>query len=267
MCNVSEAELHGYADGELEQGRQEAVRRHLAVSLADAARVESWRRQNETIRSAVPPVQASQLPRSLLVSAQRRWGQNRRSWRERWFGCWTGLAFASGALVAGSALVVSSRLTEPEETPAPPPQEISAIGSEFLAKQAAASLQEFAARPGPNLSANGSGRDPGLQVPVMPAFSAEGLKLAAIRAIPSGQGQMLCFYYAKPGGGPVALCAAKANEPGETPPGFIGPSPAAAVYWRQLGADYVLLGALSEATLQKLAGELRNEIAGFGGGK
>lgn len=267
MLSVSEAELHGYADGELDQGRQEAVRRHLAVSPADAARVESWRRQNETIRSAFPPVQASQLPRSLLHSAQGRWGQNRRSWRERWFGCWAVLAFASGALAAGSGLFVSSRLTEPEETPAPPPQEISVMGSEFLAKQTAASLQEFAARPGPSLSANRSGRDPGLRVPVMPALSAEGLKLAAIRAIPFGQGQMLCFYYAKPGGGPVALCAAKANDPGETPPRFIGDSPAAAVSWRQLGADYVLAGALSEASLQKLAGELRGEIAGFGGGK
>src|SRR5262249_15019378 len=122
MRSVSEAELHGYADGELDQGRQEAVRRHLAVSPADAARVASWRRQNETILSAFPPVQASQLPRSLLVSAQRRSGQNRRSWRERWFGCWTVLAFASGALVAGSALFVASQLTEPEESPALEPQ-------------------------------------------------------------------------------------------------------------------------------------------------
>jgi anti-sigma factor RsiW len=264
MRRVSEADLHGYADGKLDQGRQEAVRHHLAVFPADAARVESWRRQNETIRSAFPPVEASQLPRSLLVSAHRRRGHNQRFWRDRWFGCWTALAFASGALVSGSAFFLLTRLAEPEISPALSAQSASGAGNEYFAQQAAASLREFAARPGHNHSQNASGRDPGLQVPVMPALSAEGLKLAAIRAIPSGQGQMLCFYYAKPDGGPIALCAAKANEPDETTPRFIGNSPAAAVSWRQMGADYVLAGALSEASLQTLARELRSKIAGFG---
>jgi anti-sigma factor RsiW len=264
MRRVSEAELHGYADGELDQGRQVAVRHHLAVFPADAARVESWWRQNETIRSAFWPVEASQLPRSLLVSAHRRRGHNQRFWRDRWFGCWTALAFANGALVSGSGLFVAFRLAAPVESPALPAKATSGIGNEFLAQQAATSLGEFAARSGHNHSQNASGHDPGLQVPVMPALSAEGLKLAAIRAIPSGQGQMLCFYYARPDGGPIALCAAKANEPDETTPRFIGNSPAAAVSWRQMGADYVLAGALSEASLQTLARELRSKIAGFG---
>ena len=49
---VSEAELHGFVDGGLDRGRREAVKAFLAESPADAARVETWRRQNETIRAA-----------------------------------------------------------------------------------------------------------------------------------------------------------------------------------------------------------------------
>src|SRR5205823_9314148 len=143
----------------------------------------------------------------------------------------------------------------------PAPETVGSSG-ESLAGQAAASLREFAAAAGRGLSQNEAARGAGLEVPVMPALPAEGLKLAAIRAIPSGQGQMLCFYYAKLDSGRIALCAAKANEPTETFPQFIRNSPAAPVSWRQMRADYVLLGALSEASLQKLAGELHSQIAG-----
>src|SRR6516162_6416183 len=114
MRRVTEAELHAYTDGELDHGRQDAVRCHLAAFPADAARVENWRGQNETIRSAFPPADASQMPRSLLVASQIRWWHNQHSRGERWFWFWTALAFASGALLAGSALVVTSQLTEPE---------------------------------------------------------------------------------------------------------------------------------------------------------
>jgi len=99
----------------------------------------------------------------------------------------------------------------------------------------------------------------------MPALAAEGLKLTGIRAIPFGEGQMLCFNYGKPDGSPIAFCAAKSNEPNETPARIIRQLPAAAISWRQKGAEYVLLGSLSEASLQKVAGELRSEIAVFGG--
>ena len=40
---VSEAELHGFADGDLDRSRREAVLAYLAASPRDAARVETWR--------------------------------------------------------------------------------------------------------------------------------------------------------------------------------------------------------------------------------
>ncbi len=265
MRKVSEAELHAYADSALDRRRLEAVRRHLAAFPADAARVEHWQRQNEMIRAAFPPAGSGQVPRSLLVSAQRMRERNRYSGRERWFGLSTALAFASGALLSASTLFAVSRLTEPDGAQVLPAEEAAGAAGQSLAGLAAASLREFAAMAGRGLSQSEAARGAGLEVPVMPALAAGGLKLAAIRAIPYGKGQALCIYYTNHDGGPIALCAGGTKEPGETQARLTGQSPAAAISWRQKGADYVLLGALSGASLQKLAGELRSEIAGFGG--
>jgi len=268
MRKVSEAELHAYADRALDRWRLEAVRRHLAGFPSDAARVEQWQRQNETIRAAFPPPGPGQMPRSLLVSSRRMREHNRQSGRERWFGLSTALAFASGAFLAGSTLFAVSRFTEADDRQVLPVQEPAGAAGQSLASLAAASLWDFAATANRGLSQNEAARGAGLEVPVMPALPAEGLKLAAIRAIPYGQGQALCIYYANPDGSPIiALCAGKAKEAGEIPARLTGQFPEATISWRQKGAEYVLLGALAEASLQKLAGALHSEIAGIGAGK
>ncbi len=65
---VSEAELHGYVDGDMDRGRREAVQAFLAASPGDAARVETWRRQNEAIRAAFAPVETGPLPWSFPLA-------------------------------------------------------------------------------------------------------------------------------------------------------------------------------------------------------
>src|SRR3984893_4869706 len=65
---VSETELHGFVDGDLDCGRREAVQAFLAASPGDAARVETWRRQNEAIRAAFAPVETGPLPWSFPLA-------------------------------------------------------------------------------------------------------------------------------------------------------------------------------------------------------
>src|SRR3977135_4211622 len=65
---VSEAELHGYVDGDVDRGRREAVQAFLAASPGDAARVETWRRPNEAIRAAFAPVETGPLPWSFPLA-------------------------------------------------------------------------------------------------------------------------------------------------------------------------------------------------------
>ena len=262
---VREAELHGYVDGELDRERQKAVLAHLSSSPEDSFRVENWRRQNEAIRAAFPPVDAAQLPwpPPLLPGVPEKHGYHR--WRESWLAYPVVLAFASGALLSGSAVFVASRLNLLEVLSPSPAALMPAVANNSLVERALASLAEFEAKPAGGTSSNETGQSPGPGVPVMPALSADGLKLAGIRSVPYGAGQMLCSYYTKPGGGHIALCAGKAKEPNETPAQLIGHLPVAAIFWRQSGADYVLVGALSEASLQYLAGKIRDQIESYGG--
>src|SRR3979411_1660828 len=65
---VSEAELHGFVDGDMDRGRREAVQAFLDASPGGAARGETWRRQNETIRAAFAPVESGPLPWSLPLA-------------------------------------------------------------------------------------------------------------------------------------------------------------------------------------------------------
>src|SRR5580704_9689028 len=128
---VSEAELHGFVDGDIDRGRREAVEAFLAASPEDAARVETWRRQNETIRAAFAPVATGPLPWSLprapnaagvVAMGPGAGGQaeasGTRAWREHWFAWLIGLSFASGALLAGSAAYLAGFVNAPEAAPA-----------------------------------------------------------------------------------------------------------------------------------------------------
>src|ERR1700730_7129971 len=127
---VSEVELHGFVDGDLDRGRREAVQAFLAASPEDAARVETWRRQNETIRAAFAPVESGPLPWCLplapgaegaAASGRAAGGQAEASgshaWRARWFARLIGLSFASGALLAAGAAYLAGRVSGPGAVP------------------------------------------------------------------------------------------------------------------------------------------------------
>src|SRR6202045_3929571 len=127
---VSEAEMHGFVDGDLDRGRREAVQAFLAASPGDAARVETWRRQNEAIRAAFAPVETGPLPWSFPlapgaegVPATRHAAERQtetsgsHAWRARWFARLIGLSFASGALLAASAAYLAGRVNPPEAAP------------------------------------------------------------------------------------------------------------------------------------------------------
>jgi anti-sigma factor RsiW len=127
---VSEAELHGSVDGELDRERQEAVRAHLAAYPVDAARVETWQRQTEAIRAAFPPTEAAQLLRTSLLSPDKG-GLSSRPWRERGFTHLIVVAFVSGALLSGGIVLVVSRQNLSEGALLFPPAQTATTVDEF----------------------------------------------------------------------------------------------------------------------------------------
>jgi anti-sigma factor RsiW len=276
---VSEAELHGFVDGGMDRGRREAVQAFLAASPEDAARVETWRRQNETIRAAFAPVETGPLPWSLplapgaggvAATGPAAGGQAEASdspaWRARWFARLIGLSFASGALLAASAAYLAGRVNAPEaappssEGPTPP-----GMNDTFVTR-AVSALRAFEPPPAAvRLSPKSDGPGQDTAAPVLPNLPVEGLKLAGVRAMPGEQGQMLCLVYARPDEANIALCVEKAGDPGETVPRVSGDFPSAAIHWRQRGANYALVGALPEERLRSLADAVHAQVEAFDG--
>jgi anti-sigma factor RsiW len=274
---VSEAELHGYVDGDLDRGRREAVQAFLAASPGDAARVETWQRQNEAIRTAFVPVETGPLPWSFPlapgaegVAATRHAGGRQtetsgsHAWRARWFARLIGLSFASGALVAASAAYLAGRVNAPEAAP-PSSEGLTPAGmNDTFVRRAMSALRAFEPPPAAvRLSQTTEVPGQDTAAPILPNLPVEGLKLAGVRAMPGEQGQILCLVYATPDEAKIALCGEKAADPGETVARTAGNFPSAAIYWRQKGANYALVGALPEAGLRSLADAVHAQVEAF----
>ncbi|MGH6836452.1 MAG: anti-sigma factor family protein [Methylocella sp.] len=274
---VSEAELHGFVDGDIERGRREAVQAFLAASPGDAARVETWRRQNETIRAAFASFETGPLRWSLPLApgaggvaatghaaGGRAEASGSHSWRGRWFARLIGLSFASGALLAVSVAYLAGRVNAPEAASPSSGGPTPAGMNDTFVTRAMAALRPLerpptAAPRSPN--SDGPGQD--AAAPILPNLLVDGLKLAGVRAIPGDQGQMLCLVYARPDEAKIALCAEKASDPGESVSRVSGHFPSGAISWRQKGANYALVGALPEPELRALADRLHAQVAAF----
>jgi anti-sigma factor RsiW len=272
---VSEEELHGFADGDLDRGRREAVEAFLAASPGDAARVETWRRQNEAIRAAFAPVETGAWALPLGAGAggaetgHATGGQAEANgsvaWRARWFTRLVGLSFASGALLAVSAAYLAGFVNAPEPSPSP---EGPAPGgmSDIFVTRAMSALRAFEPPPSAVRSLSSrEGLEQGIAAPILPNLPMEGLKLAGVRAMPGEQGQMSCLVYATPDAANIALCMEKASDPSETVPHVSGNFPSAAIHWHQRGANYALVGALPETGLRNLADAVHAQVEAFDG--
>ncbi|MDQ6702912.1 MAG: hypothetical protein M3Z96_07325 [Pseudomonadota bacterium] len=276
---VSEAELHGFVDGDMDRGRREAVQAFLAASPADAARVETWRRQNETIRAAFAPVETGPLPWSLPLSpgaegvaatGHAAGGQaeasGSHSGRERWFARLIGLSFASGALLAASVAYLAGRVNAPEAAPPSSEGHTPAGMNDTFVPRAMSALRAFEPPPAAvRLSPNRDGPGQDTAALILPNLPVEGLKLAGVRAMPGEQGQILCLFYARPDETNIALCVEKAVDSSDTVARRAGNFPSAAIHWRQKGANYAIVGALPEARLRSLADEVHAQVEAFDG--
>ncbi len=70
--NITEADLHAYADGELAADRRTALEAWLAAHPDDAARVAAWRAQADLIRARYGAVADEQVPARLNLRRLRR---------------------------------------------------------------------------------------------------------------------------------------------------------------------------------------------------
>jgi anti-sigma factor RsiW len=72
MNDITEADLHAYADGQLEEARRLRVEAHLANDAEAAEGVRVWREQGEALRVLYNPVLNEPVPQRLLAAGARR---------------------------------------------------------------------------------------------------------------------------------------------------------------------------------------------------
>lgn len=93
---ITEADLHGYVDGQLPASRHLDVERHLAARPDDAARVRAWQAQAGALRRLFDPVLQEPMPVRLVRPLATR----SMPWRSLAAGSAVALASASVAWIA-----------------------------------------------------------------------------------------------------------------------------------------------------------------------
>ncbi len=68
---VSEEVLHAFVDGETDAQTNAVILAYLSTSPADAARIETWRSQNELIRASFAKIEHEPIPLSLSLAPTR----------------------------------------------------------------------------------------------------------------------------------------------------------------------------------------------------
>ena len=103
---IAEAEIHGYADGQLDDSRQLAVKDWLAAHPEDAARVADYRLLGQGWREAYAAVLREPVPGELLGALRPRRAAARRQF-----------AWAAAGVVATLVALAAWTLVEPHHLP------------------------------------------------------------------------------------------------------------------------------------------------------
>lgn len=270
---VREEDLHGLVDGELEPGQREALLRYLAEAPADAARIEDWRRQNETIRAAFARVTAETLPFGLALATPRHGLPCKLlPRREALIGkadaglemgldggrrplqtLWIILAFVSGLAVALGASQLAGRFADS----AMPDQGlgVAASGDDRLIERTRSAFDTSTRRQSGDLGILGT--------LIVPNLSGAGLDFSAARIFPGGEGASLCMIYAIKPSTEAVLCVEESSGVDSTGFEISEMLGLRTISWRQSGARYALTTSLSEDVLRDIAARARAEVAAF----
>lgn len=281
---ISQEDLHALVDGETDPGQHERVLRFLAASPADAARVETWRRQNETLRAAFARVLAEPIPFSLSPGARARRGRGpsckllsgralssassqEDAGLEPSFGTrqaiLVGLAFVSGILVATATMHVAKHSKRSEAAGSVPMVRHADTDDRFIQRTKAVLASASIRSSGTEATPVPAGIEGSQIALVVPNLARAGLKIASVEVFPNGASPAFCIFYAKDGAGPAVLCVGRAE--GDSASEFRitrGPGPDT-VSWRQKGAKYALAGSLGAEDLRHLAEQASADVEAF----
>lgn len=254
---LSEEDLHGFIDNELDDDRREMVQTHLSHTPADAARVEAWRQQNILLRAAFAQVPLEQVPVTLsctftprLISmpsfaaagspARRRYTRHlqRRSL------VFTIAAFAAGICITLAAgFSVSAYKAHLAAAPSMRGPRLAVLATADLPAQAKTTSQTLLTVPG--------AVEPALVL--LPVLKSEGIELLRGEIRGRSDNPAHCLDFIDASGTPIVLCVSAAKLPANGDFQSLTTFDANAVYWRESESIYALAAPLDHTRLMALA--------------
>jgi anti-sigma factor RsiW len=243
---ISEAELQAHLDGELDAERCAAVDAFLAVHPEEAARARSLRRQTWLIARAYGPLLERPLPPSLAAALLRPAPPAGARWRRAAAAAVALVLFAGGA---GSGWWLRDRSVVP-----PPAASLlaDAVNAHLVYTAEVRHPVEVGADQADHLVTWLSRR---LGLPLAaPDLRSAGFELVGGRLLPAPHGPAAQLMYQDASGRRLTLYVRPSDDPAaETAFRFAKEGHLTALYWRDQGGAWALLGELPRDDLLRLA--------------
>lgn len=244
---ISEAELQAHLDGELEAERRAAVEAFLASHPEEAERARSLRHQTELIARAYGPLLERPLPSALVAAALTPAPPPTRSWQRI-------AAAAAAALLLFIAGAGSGWWARERSIPSLPEAGLlaDAVSAHQLYTAEVRHPVEVGADQQDHLLTWLSRR---LNLPLAaPDLAGAGFELVGGRLLPAAHGPAAQLMYQDTSGRRLTLYVRPSTDPGaETAFRFAQEGALSALYWRDRGGAWALLGELPRDDLLRLA--------------
>jgi len=246
MSNLSETDLHAYADGQLDDARRVQVEAHLAHDAAATESVRVWRAQNEALRAFYNPVLNEPVPQRLLAA--------RPSW-----GRWPYYALAAGvmAMSFGLGWVTHSYRSDRSAEAAALPRR-AAVAYAVYAPEVRHPVEVGADQQDHLVKWLSKRLGNELKVPVL---TQQGFDLVGGRLLPGGKGPGAQLMYQDNKGQRITLyISLRDAEPRDTAFRFSQEDKVAVFYWIDGKLGYALSGEMDRASLLAVASVVYRQL-------
>jgi len=246
MSNVTEIELHAYADGQLDDARRVQMEAHLAHDPAATESVRLWREQNEALRAFYNPVLNQPVPQRLLAVRPSR-------------GRWPYYALAAGAmgLSFGLGWMAQSYRTERFVEAAALPRR-AAVAYAVYAPEVRHPVEVGADQQDHLVKWLSKRLGNELKVPLL---TPQGFDLVGGRLLPGGKGPVAQFMYQDAKGQRITLyISVRDAEPRNTAFRFSQEDKVAVFYWIDGKLGYALSGEMDRASLLAVASVVYRQL-------
>ena len=257
---VTEADLHGYADGQLPAERRLLVQAYLASRPDEQARVKAWMADNESLRALLDPVLDEPIPVRMPLSS----GRTILPWRQ--FAVAASIAFVS----AGAGWVMRGAMNDAPQQLATTPVAPQAERATGFAQRAAIAHVVYSPDVRRPVEVGADQEDQlvtwlskRIGAPLKPPHLGRvGYDLIGGRLLPGAQGPVAQFMYHDAKGQRLTLYVTReAMLKGDTAFRFAQEGPVNVFYWVDGKFGYAISAGVDKSELHRVAQEVYRQLA------